>query len=227
MGNVHMEARQINYRGGDKPMSVEEALKSTAGEAAAIAQLQTDVGNLQTIKANQLTIAPTFSAEDEYSVGNIVYYNGLTYRCVNAHTGEWEADDFIPTTIALELESGAGSVIDYSTEEQNTGVKWIDGKDIYVKVITKDSDIGTSNQIAHNISNLGEVIKAFGMMYLPSSNCHIPLSYVAISNNALIDGYCGSLSDITTITVSVNLGTSMRDLVSKIRIILYYTKSTT
>lgn len=28
MGNVHMEARQINYRGGEKPMSVEEAIKA-------------------------------------------------------------------------------------------------------------------------------------------------------------------------------------------------------
>lgn len=27
MGNVHMEARQVNYRGGEKPMSVEEAIK--------------------------------------------------------------------------------------------------------------------------------------------------------------------------------------------------------
>ena len=27
MGNVNMEARQIHYRGGDKPMSVEEAIK--------------------------------------------------------------------------------------------------------------------------------------------------------------------------------------------------------
>lgn len=32
MGNVNMEARQIHYRGGDKPMSVEEAIKE-AGSA--------------------------------------------------------------------------------------------------------------------------------------------------------------------------------------------------
>ena len=103
MGNVSMEARDINYRGGETKMSVEEALKSASGEAAAIAQLQTDVGNLQTTKANLITIAPVFSAETAYDPGDLVYYNGLTYRCVNAHEGEWDADDFEATTIANEL----------------------------------------------------------------------------------------------------------------------------
>lgn len=103
MGNVSMEARDINYRGGETKMSVEEALKSASGEAAAIAQLQTDVGNLQTTKANLITIAPVFSAETAYDPGDLVYYNGLTYRCVNAHEGEWDADDFAATTIANEL----------------------------------------------------------------------------------------------------------------------------
>lgn len=105
MGNVHMEAKDINYRGGEKKMSVEEALKSTSGEAAAIAQLQSDVANLSDVKANQITIAPTFSAETAYDPGDLVYYNGLSYRCVNSHEGEWDADDFAATTISNELAS--------------------------------------------------------------------------------------------------------------------------
>ena len=105
MGNVNMEASQINYRGGEKKMSVEEALKNTSGEAAAIAQLQTDVLNLNSNKANQITIVPFFSAEASYEVGDLVYYNGLIYRCTNAHEGEWDADDFAATTIAGELDA--------------------------------------------------------------------------------------------------------------------------
>lgn len=105
MGNVYMEAKDINYRGGNKKMSVEEALKNTSGEAAAIAQLQQDVSDLNDIKANKITIAPTFSAEASYDPGDLVYYNGLTYRCVNAHEGEWDADDFAATTIANELST--------------------------------------------------------------------------------------------------------------------------
>lgn len=105
MGNVNMEASQINYRGGEKKMSVEEALKNTSGEAAAIAQLQADVSNLTSTKANQITIAPFFSAEASYEVGDLVYYNGLSYRCTNAHEGDWDADDFAATTISGELDS--------------------------------------------------------------------------------------------------------------------------
>lgn len=105
MGNLYMEASQINYRGGEKKMSVEEALKNTSGEAAAIAQLQHDVSDLNDVKANKITIAPAFSAEASYDPGDLVYYNGLTYRCVNAHSGEWDADDFAGTTIANELST--------------------------------------------------------------------------------------------------------------------------
>lgn len=113
MGNVYMEASQINYRGGEKKMSVEEALKNTSGEAAAIAQLQQDVSDLNDVKANKITIAPVFSAEASYDPGDLVYYNGLTYRCVNSHSGEWDADDFAATTIDNELSklrSGLTSV---------------------------------------------------------------------------------------------------------------------
>lgn len=116
MGNVNMEASQINYRGGEKKMSVEEALKNTSGEAAAIAQLQTDVLNLNSNKANQITIAPFFSAEASYDPGDLVYYNGLSYRCVNAHEGEWDADDFAATTIANELDALKSGLIDFGNK---------------------------------------------------------------------------------------------------------------
>lgn len=86
--------------------------------------LQEDVNDLETLKANQITIAPTFSAETEYSIGDIVYYNGLTYRCTNAHVGEWDADDFAATTIENELvtlKSGLMAKIDQITVGEVTG----------------------------------------------------------------------------------------------------------
>ena len=125
MGNVNMEASQINYRGGEKKMSVEEALKNTSGEAAAIAQLQTDVLNLNSNKANQITIVLFFSAEASYEVGDLVYYNGLIYRCTNAHEGEWDADDFAATTIAGELDalkSGLTNIVRLSKTYNNVSI---------------------------------------------------------------------------------------------------------
>lgn len=137
MGNVTMEARDINYRGGETKMSVEDALKSTSGEAAAIAALQEAVGNLQTTKANQITIAPFFSAETAYDPGDLVYYNGLTYRCVNAHEGEWDADDFAATTISGELatlKSGftANPLIFHATSTTNTEYELSDNINNYL-----------------------------------------------------------------------------------------------
>lgn len=136
MGNVNMEASQINYRGGQKKMSVEEALKNTSSEAAAIAQLQTDVLNLNSNKANQITIAPFFSAEASYDPGDLVYYNGLSYRCVNAHEGEWDADDFAATTVANELDSLKSGLITMRTAEltfTNAGYNLFTNSGTYTK----------------------------------------------------------------------------------------------
>lgn len=138
MGNVNMEASQINYRGGQKKMSVEEALKNTSGEAAAIAQLQTDVLNLNSNKANQITIAPFFSAEASYDPGDLVYYNGLSYRCVNAHEGEWDADDFAATTISGELDSlksGLTVQTAYINTENAIGTAYKMGNVIFVNIL--------------------------------------------------------------------------------------------
>lgn len=119
MGNVHMEASQINYRGGETKMSVEEALKSTSGEAAAIAALQVAVGNLQTGKANMSVIAPAFNADTAYSVGDIVAYDGAAYRCTTAHEGEWDAEDFTATTISGEIASANGDIADLNGTKAN------------------------------------------------------------------------------------------------------------
>ena len=187
MGNVSMEARDINYRGGETKMSVEEALKSASGEAAAIAQLQTDVGNLQTTKANLITIAPVFSAETAYDPGDLVYYNGLTYRCVNAHEGEWDADDFAATTIANEL----GELKSGLTNAQNN----INGKHLYY-------------QNAFNISTS----VAYGSLYRTYAS-QMDISSLGISNvndiksinlsTANADRAFGIITDYTATAVTI------------------------
>lgn len=110
-------------------------LKSSLLEMAEdITDLSGDITDLGTTKANQITIAPTFSEETSYDIGDLVYYNGLSYKCTTAHEGAWDAEDFTATTIAQELaNAGGGGGVDYSTTEQDTGIKWIDGKNIYQK----------------------------------------------------------------------------------------------
>lgn len=50
----------------------------------------------------------------------------------------------------MDAPSGA---IDYSTTEQNTGRKWIDGKDIYQKTFIDETTFSGSSTHTHNIPN--------------------------------------------------------------------------
>lgn len=84
---------------------LEAVVKDVTTLKSSVSGLTQDVSDLNAQKANQITIAPFFNAESSYDVGDLVYYNGLTYRCTNAHEGEWDADDFAGTTIANELDS--------------------------------------------------------------------------------------------------------------------------
>lgn len=57
------------------------------------------------------------------------------------------------------------SDMDYSTSEQDTGCKWIDGKPIYKKTINFGAlPNATVKDVAHGISNLGEVVKLEGLI---------------------------------------------------------------
>lgn len=96
---------------------LEAVVKDVNSLKTSVAGLTTDVGNLSDNKANQITIAPFFNADTAYDPGDLVYYNGLSYRCVNAHEGEWDADDFAATTVSNELaalKSGLTNVSIYT-----------------------------------------------------------------------------------------------------------------
>lgn len=82
---------------------LEAVIKDVTNLKTSVAGLSEDVSDLNDNKANQITIAPFFNSETAYEAGDLVYYNGLSYRCTNAHEGEWDADDFAATTIAGEL----------------------------------------------------------------------------------------------------------------------------
>ena len=88
------------------PISTEELNKGNNDDLnTRVSTLEGEVSDLNSTKANQITIAPFFNAEESYSVGDLVYYNGLTYRCTNDHEGDWDADDFAATTISGELDT--------------------------------------------------------------------------------------------------------------------------
>lgn len=96
------------------PISTEELNKGNNDDLnTRVAALESDVSDLNSNKANQITIAPFFNAETAYTAGDMVYYNGLSYRCTNDHEGEWDADDFAATTIENELAALKNGLTNY------------------------------------------------------------------------------------------------------------------
>lgn len=88
--------------------------------------------------ASSTDIATEFSDLTNYNKGDLVYYEGSLYQFQVDHTaGAWESSEAIQKDLSDIINSIGGGSSDpgYSLSEVNTGKKWIDGKDIYRKVI--------------------------------------------------------------------------------------------
>lgn len=109
MGNVYMEATQINYRGGSKKMSVEEAIKAAGTEITPEEKTWIDsIPALKTSKADNDVIAPEFDSEaGVYAIGDLVMHEGKLYEFTTAHetAGEWDSTEVTEKTVADELSS--------------------------------------------------------------------------------------------------------------------------
>lgn len=122
MGNVHMEASQINYRGGETKMSVEEAIKAGSSYELPIASVAT-LGGVKI--GSGISIAEGGAISADAQLPSDPETDGM--KVLTATTSEG-------ATTKSWAEPYTG--FDYSTSEVNTGQKWIDGKDIYCKVYT-------------------------------------------------------------------------------------------
>lgn len=109
-------------------------------------------------------------------------------------------------------------ILDYSTNEINTGTKWIDGKTIYKKTV----DCGTlpnntSKDVAHNISNLDTIINIQGVSIAGSGRV-MPLPMVGgtAQYDVTMDIYAGNI-ELTTF--------ADRTAYTKTYVTIYYTKT--
>lgn len=96
--------------------------------------------------------------------------------------------------------------ISYSTTEQDTGAKWIDGRPIYKKTVNTGAlpSSASDKQINHNISNLDFVIHIEGFALNPLTKANLPLP--SVSNNKTYD--LGLWNDNTIIDISVGTNRS-------------------
>lgn len=72
-------------------------------------------------------------------------------------------DDTGLTHFWAAIKSALGAkqdIVDYTTAEQDTGIKWVDGSTIYQKTVNLGTlPNATTKNVAHNISNLKAIIK--------------------------------------------------------------------
>lgn len=76
--------------------------------------------------------------------------------------------------------------VSYSSSEQDSGIRWIDGKVVYQKTINFGvAPNNTNKSVAHGISNISEVIKYEGFTSTgPGNGNYMSLPFVESSNVA-------------------------------------------
>lgn len=129
-----------------------------------------------------------------------------------------------------KMDAPAGGV-NYSTTEQDTGLKWIDGKTIYQKTVVKSDSItsGVDNAVLHGIDNIDEVIDYDAVMIETSgysTKTTVPVASVtsAIDVNAT---YAAFVNFVGKTDFLYTMGNVIVNQVSKIVVTIYYTKITT
>lgn len=129
-------------------------------------------------------VLPVASAD---TLGGVKIGEGLS---IDAETGELSNTNPTPYT-----------PVNYSTTEQNTGKKWIDGSDIYVKTIVFENISASQSSDPVVIDNIESIVKIEGMMAL--SDRVVPLPYIDndatyqrsviyMSTGLIITGYANS-----------------------------------
>lgn len=156
MGNVNMEADQIHVRDNNHKTwrTVADALKALETSGESVAEDITELYTRDASRASKDDIANEFSAEQAYYAGDYVYYEGSLFKFTAFHAaGEWSSEDVTPAQIGNDIANISASV-DYSTTEQPTGQKWIDGKEIYMKTLHVENAVMSGKNIEIDISSV-------------------------------------------------------------------------
>lgn len=106
----------------------------------------------------------------------------------------------------------ASCVVDYSSTEVDTGIKWIDGKTIYAKSYFMDSSIPATNTSFDTIADLDNLIDAKGSVTIGTNT--LSISFKASSS--------GCFPQIMT---GGNVTLSYSGTISKFNLTIYYTKT--
>ena len=129
-------------------------------------------------------------------------------RLVTLHDADGEV--IYPQTI---------SDMDYSTSEQDTGCKWIDGKKIYKKTFSFILANAEATIVNHGISNFGLLIRFEGAV-VQSDTKNVPIPRTLANLNYQI-----GLEGVTTTSFEIDVGTN-GPRGKQAYMTLWYTKTT-
>ena len=118
------------------------------------------------------------------------------------------------------------SDMDYSTSEQDTGCKWIDGKKIYRKTfVVPIPSSGNLTSFQHGISNLGFFVKSEGVAMGPNGTTarFLPDFYVDNDNIGGTFGCAIYGGSVLSGNVDITYGSWYRG--GTVYATLYYTKT--
>lgn len=136
--------------------------------------------------------------------------NGLKLTTAGALSVNIDSD-------TMEFKSGKlaskATALDYLTTEQNTGVKWVDGKDIYRKSYSVKSNIPDSGAAFDTITDLDELIDAEGSVVIGGN-----IIYMAFRATA---SHC-----FPQLVGGTQLSLSYSGSLTAFNLTLYYTKKT-
>lgn len=139
--------------------------------------------------------------------------NGTTLTTFTANSATSSSVNIVSPTITMTTtDPGEGAILannnfigvygdepillDYSTTEEDTGTKWIDGKSIYRKTVNIGSlPNATTKTITHNISGFGLLVKLEGCFTNGTNSGSLP--YSATTTAKAVQVY----TDATNITV--------------------------
>lgn len=119
MGNVNMEASQINYRNNSKKSvrTVENALDNLFTQSGSIAQDIIDLNAAMVEKVDKIDVAPTFSEETAYYIGDLVFESGRLWKfTANHEPGVWNQEEVEATNIDQAIKAGGGGGLKYYLE---------------------------------------------------------------------------------------------------------------
>lgn len=182
MGNVNMEASQVHVRDNSHKTwgTVADAIKALDNQDTMVQEDITELYTRDSSRASKDDIALDFSAETNYYVGDIVYYEGTLFKCISNHNaGAWNPDDFAITSIASLLTNMSGGLSLYT--ETRAPIEdvtfshtfmhapkiilsiWEAEATLETPIIIGDSGIISTNFVVNNGGN--QHVKVYGVTY--------------------------------------------------------------